>query len=303
MLKTYLHYSVYLLAAFSVAGSFSGCSRKAPATDSRIVARVGTATLTYDQAKSRIPHIVYQEDSTGAVLRYRNHWVREQLLIQEAERDNFDQQPVFQEKLKDMKGQLLAEMMRTYVLSHADTSKITDQEAQKYYEEHKKQFALNERYVQFRHLIAATLSDAKQARQDLLHGIPWPTVVRKYGIHPDDQLRASEKYWPISLAAHDYPIINRFLHIIGNMEISPIRYINGRYHFVQLTGQKPKGAHPGVSWALDRVKEWLKLQKRRKTLRTFEENLYLRAESNNELTLPTIFPNASTDTTGSANIN
>jgi len=253
-----------------------------------------------DQARSDIPVEVLEKDSLKSLTKYRNKWVREQLLVQEAKRNGFDQDAAFEKKMNDMREQILAQMMRTYVLNNADTSAITDQEAQNYYEAHKSQFILNERYVKFRHVIAASLDDAQKARQDLLHGVKWKTVVQEYSLHPEDQLRSSERYWPISLAAHDYSIMNRYLHIIGNMEISPIRFIDGRYHFVQLIDQRPKGSHPDVQWVLARIKEWLKLEKRRKTLSTFEQNLYLRAESNNEIKLPTDILKISADTASSA---
>ena len=293
------HSTKYLLP-FLVILILAACSRQSRYNaNNGVIAQVGSKVLTVNGAKSDIPVEVLKKDSLKALLKYRDGWVREQLLVQEAKRNGFDERPGFQKKLNEMKNQLLAQMMRTYVLSHSDTSAITDQEAQNYYEAHQDQFILNERYVKFRHLIAASLDSAQKARQDLLHGVSWKTVVQRYSLHPDDQLRSSERFWPISLAAHDYPIMNRYLHIIGNMEISPIRFIDGRYHFVQLTDQRPKGSHPDIKWVLARIKEWLKLEKRRKTLSTFEQNLYLRAESNNEINLPTGFLKASTDSTGS----
>ena len=279
----------------------TACSGKAHrSVNNSVIAEVGSKDLTFDEARSDIPAAVFKKDSLKALLKYRNNWVREQLLVQEAKRNGFDQTPEFRKKMNEMKDQVLAQMMRTYVMSRSDTSKITDQEAQNYYEAHQDQFILNERYVKFRHLIASSLDSAQKARQDLLHGVSWKEVVKRYSLHPDDRLRSSERYWPISLAARDYPIMNRYLHIIGNMEISPIRYIDGRYQFVQLTDQRPKGSHPDIKWVLARIKEWLKLQKRRKTLSTFEQNLYLRAESNNEIDLPTDYLKANADSTGSA---
>lgn len=295
--KRRLIYIIVPVLAFLL---LSACSKQSRySANNSVLAQVGSKVLTFGAAKSDIPVEVFKKDSLKALLKYRNSWVREQLLVQQAKRNGLDQSAEFREKINDMKDQLLAQMMRTYVISHSDTSAITEQQAQDYYEAHQDQFILNERYVRFRHLIASSLDSAQKARQDLLHGVSWKTVVQRYSIHPQDQLRSSERYWPISLAAHDYPIMNRYLHIIGNMEISPIRFIDGRYHFVQLTDQRPKGSHPDIKWVLARIKEWLKLEKRRKTLSTFEQNLYLRAESNNEINLPTGFLKTHTDTTHS----
>ncbi len=298
MLKS--HYKIHLWLLLLAILTVAACNQQTQTGNSKVIAQVGSKVLTLDAAKSDIPLEVFKKDSLKSLIKYRDNWIRQQLLIQEAKRNGFDNDAAFEKKMNTMRDQILAQMMRTYVLNRTDTSAITDQEAQNYYEAHKDQFILNERYVKFRHLIAASLDDAQKARQDLLHGVKWKTVVQEYCTHPDDQLRSSERYWPISLAARDYSIMNRYLHIIGNMEISPIRYIDGRYHFVQLIDQRPKGSHPDVKWVLARIKEWLKLEKRRKSLSTFEQNLYLRAESNNEIKLPTDFLKSPADTTSSA---
>jgi len=87
------------------------------------------------------------------------------------------------------------------------------------------------------------------------------------------------------MAVSDLEELNRYLEIIGINEISPIRQFNGQYHFVQLVEQYEKGEHPNLDWLLGKIKEWLTIEKRRKLFTNYIRNLYLKAESNNEIVL------------------
>ena len=103
-----------------------------------------------------------------------------------------------------------------------------------YYQENKDSFVLEERYIRFRHLRANSLQDARDARQDLLRGITWEIVLENFSVNPDNARRESERFWPESIAASDYEILNRYLQLIGQSEISVIEQFGDEYHFVQL---------------------------------------------------------------------
>ena len=276
--------------------TLSSCIQSKNTKRVTVIARVGNTSLTMQMVRDEIPAQVYQQDSLDAIMRYRNSWISQQLMVQEALRDGLQKNPDYRNKLRRLKNGLLAQTLRDIVMARADTMKITEKEAENYYEAHEQQFVLNERYVRFRHIASANLDSCQMAKSAIMHGMPWPEVVQKYTLNKDKTLNDSKRYWPISMALSNEPIMNHFLRIIGNTEISPIRFVNGRYEFVQLMGQKPKGAHADLSWVLDQIKNWLKLQKQRKMLSTFERNLYLKAEANHEISIKTLTFNQKQDT-------
>jgi hypothetical protein len=77
--------------------------------------------------------------------------------------------------------------------------------------------------------------------------------------------------------------MNRYLQRIGLSEISVIEKVGNEYHFVQLLEEKPKGEHPDLELLLSEIQQWLLLEKKRTSFKSYQQNLYLQAEANNEI--------------------
>ena len=207
-------------------------------------------------------------------------------------------------RLQRAREDVLAQSLKDAILGeHEDKLRVTRSEAQDYYEAHKDRFVLDERHVQFRHLVTNTLSESRQAKSDLMRGIDWRTVVEKYAVNKEMTLQNSTQFWPVSMALKDNPPMNQYLQVIGITEISPIRRVEGNYHFIQLMDERSKGTHPDIEWLLERIQEWLRISKRRKHFNSYVQNLYLNAEANNEITFFNVDPrsNSRSDTLSTEN--
>ncbi len=98
----------------------------------------------------------------------------------------------------------------------------------------------------------------------------------------------------MALAHHE--VMNTMIRRIGITEISPIRRVNGDYHFVQLMETRPEGGHPDLDWLIGQIKEWLLLERRRRHFNSYVKNLYLNAQSNNEIdTYNVLTPNVESE--------
>jgi hypothetical protein len=283
--------SLFFITSILLGLFFLSCERSVPQSSENILARVGTQYLTIQQAKEQIPDFVLQEDSISALKQYREEWVRQQLLLQEAKRLGLSQKKEVQQKLQQSREEILRQALKDYVIGTGQKEiEVTDEEARSYYQAHKEQFVLNEDFVKFRHLRTHTLKASRAARQDLLDGIPWPNVAREYAIDPEVAINESRQYWPMSLAAKDIDIMHRYLNIIGQSEISPIQRVNGVYHFVQLMDKRAKGKHPDLDWLIEQIKDWMILNKRHRNFSSYVKNLYLKARSNNEVETFNVLP-------------
>lgn len=261
---------------------FSACSEMDIPDDSEIIASVGNNSLTIKQAISAIPTVILSTDTVGAINNYKNQWIESQLLLREANRLHLSSERAYQEKLRQMKTQLSENMLREYILSSNSVQlNVTRQEAQNYFQAHKDKFALDERYVRFRHITTDTRAKAENARRDIMRGIEWETVAENYSLNPDLRIRESTQFWPISIVLSDIPLLNRYLNVIGFSEISPIHQFRGEFHFVQLMEERNEGDHPDFNWLIPQIEEWLRLEKARKLTNAYIRNLYLEAESGN----------------------
>lgn len=255
------------------------------------LARVGNEYLNLEEARAQIPGFMIEQDSITALKSYREDWIEKRLMLQEAERLQLRQKKAIRRKLQKAQLEVLTQALKDVVITDFEENLIvTDEEARNYYQAHKDQFVLNERFVQFRHLVAKDMESARAAKRELMQAVPWPEVARTYSINPETKITESEQFWPISMAAADINIMHRYLQIIGQSEISPIQRVNGNYHFVQLMESRAKGEHPDLDWLMEQIKDWLVLDKRRRHFSSYVKNLYLKAQSNNEIETFNVLP-------------
>lgn len=252
--------------------------------DSRVLARVGNESLTISDARINIPQQVFAADSLKAYEQYTDSWIRRQVILQEADRLNFQNRPEVRRELERVKEEYVLQFVQDYIVGeYEEDIQVSTEEARNYYQENKETFTLPERHVRYRHLIARNLSDASNARQELMKAIAWEEVAKKYSLYPELKIRESERFWPISMAGGDINMLNRYLKVIGPSEISPIHQSGNEYHFVQLLDEKAEGDHPDLDWLIGQIKEWLTLEKRKRLFNTYVKNLYLQGQANNEI--------------------
>lgn len=260
------------------------CSKSISQKPDQALARVGNEYLTAEQAAASIPKFLLKQDSVGMLKKYRDEWIQQQLLNQEAQRLGLADNKDVRRQLRKSRDEILRNALKKYVIeSKRKKIEVTDEEARNFYQANKKQFSLDEEFVRFRHLATTTLAQARSAKQDLLSGIPWAEVAQKYGLDAESAIEESEQFWPISMALNEIDIMNRYLNVIGQNEISPIQRVNGVYHFVQLMESRAKGEMPELDWLIEKIKEWIRLNKQKQNFSSYVKNLYLKAQSNNEV--------------------
>lgn len=259
------------------------CDQMVADSDDVVLAEVGNRVLYLSELKKDISPEQFAEDSVAVIERYRNSWINRQLKVKEAQRLGLHQNEEVNRRIRKAEEAILADAFNEAVYLEISGNPISRADAQSYYESNKDKFILAERHVRFRHMMASSLSDAQNARIALQRGNDWRSVVERFSVNPQQAIRNAQQYWSISSAVREYEPLNNFLHVIGVTEISPIRRINDHYHFVQLLESRDAGEHPKMEWVIDQITEWLMLENKRKHLQSMEQNLFLRAQANNEL--------------------
>ncbi len=279
-----------LIQIITVVWIFTGCVNNQN-DDSIVLAEVDGTSITLNEALNNISKYELAADSLKALNDFRKKWIENQLIQQEISRLNLESNEEIRKKLQRAKEQTLLLAFQEAVLSSANQNvTVTDEEVRFYYQENRDRFLLNERYLQFRHMIASSLTEAQNAKRDLMRGYEWERVANEYSINPQLSISNASRYWPESTALKEFQVLNRYLQLIGVSEISLIENINGNYHFVQLTDQKPAGEHPDLDWLLSQIREWLILEKKRSAYNRYVKNLYLAAQANNEIQLFDVLP-------------
>ena len=277
----YFHLLLFSFGIISLSCSLQGSS------DETVLARVNNDVLLQSDVLKQIPISIFQyRDSSEVISEYVDTWVRERLLVQEAYRLRLHRDEAVVNAINELTEQYLLEISKQYITEELNPNlDVSIDEARDYYIEHKDNFLLNERFIRFRFFKAASLNNAAKARQEILRGSAWENVVAKYALQPEYTLRHSERFWPITKAAEESQIMNRYLRRIGISEISVIERVGNEFQFVQLMEEKPVGEHPDLEWLLGEIQEWLILEKKRTSFKSYMQNLYLQAEANNEIEL------------------
>jgi hypothetical protein len=143
------------------------------------VARVTDKYLYLDEVREAIPREAILSDSTEAIANYIHKWVRNQLLLEQAEKQLKGQKLDFEKQIEDYRKALIIFTYEQELIKQKLDTIVTDTEIQTYYDTHKEDFLLKSNIVKviyvklqkdekkinrFRRLIQ---SDDKQLRIEL----------------------------------------------------------------------------------------------------------------------------------------
>lgn len=156
-MKTGRHISVFGGNSLSAAGillvagilfwtALAGCKQKKDEGNAPL-ARVGSVYLYVNDLKGLIPRGASPHDSLLYCQAYVNKWIHTQLLVQQAEKNLPEDKLDFKKRLEEYKNSLIIYQYETeYVRQNLDTI-VTDQEIDRYYKSHLKDFQLKENIV------------------------------------------------------------------------------------------------------------------------------------------------------------
>ena len=270
-----------ILALLVVAGCTNGDSGH---SDNVRLARVGSHYLTLNDARDNIPSFQLKQDSIKSLQNYRQNWIREQILLDEARKLNLEQQANIQKRLRNAREEVLKNSLKEVIIAQfTEETTITDRDILNYYNENKAQLTLRERFVQFRHVGTEKLSEARAAREALQNGTYWPDVARQYSLNAETEISNASKFWPVSNVLNDLSTMKPYIATLDSGAVSPIQREKDAYHFIQLVDSREEGDYSDPRWIKDQLKDWLLIEKQRKHYNSYIKNLYLNKKEDNDL--------------------
>jgi hypothetical protein len=113
----------------------------------KAVARVNNTYLYQDELEGIASNGATREDSVSRIMAYVNSWIRKQLIIQEAQRKININEAEVERKVLEYRYSLIGfEYQNFYIRQHMSDS-VSEQEIQKYYDEHRDNFILKRNIV------------------------------------------------------------------------------------------------------------------------------------------------------------
>ena len=111
------------------------------------VARVNKVYLYQDELEGIAANGATKEDSVSRILAYVNSWIRKQLIIQEAQRKININEPEVERKVLEYRYSLIGFEYQNYYIRQHMTDSVSEQEIQRYYDEHRDNFILKRNIV------------------------------------------------------------------------------------------------------------------------------------------------------------
>ncbi len=180
---------------------------------------------------------------------YLDRLIIKKLLLREAKKEKVESEKEFQDRLSDIKDQLLIESVLKKKIT-ADT-KITDDDLKKYYEANKEAFK-KDKEINTRHILLKTDEEAKQVLAKLQKGEDFSELAKKYSIDPQAAQSGGELgFHPKGTLMPEYEEAAAKLTKVG--QISGIVRTKYGFHIIRLEGTRPAAYVP-----FEEVKEFIK---------------------------------------------
>ncbi len=207
--------------------------------DSKVVAEIDGEKITlkeFNRELDRIPVELKMLVATEMGKRsYLERIIMKRLLLREAKKEKIEKEKEFQERLSDIKEQLLIEMLLRKKL--VTNVKIDESEMKKYYEEHKEEFRKPPE-INTRHILLRSEEEARQIQEKLARGEDFVELAKKYSIDPAAKTTGGEVgYHPKGSLLPEYEEEAFKLKRVG--QISGIVRTRFGYHIIRLEGIKP----------------------------------------------------------------
>lgn len=138
-----------LLLAVIVASPFSSCTyiKKKLAGNDDVVARVNDSYLNQTELAGIVPKGTSARDSLVIVSNYINNWIRNQLILQHAEKNLTAEQQDFSKQMEEYRKSLVVYTFEERLIGQKLDTNIGEQQIEAYYESNKSNFELRENIV------------------------------------------------------------------------------------------------------------------------------------------------------------
>lgn len=183
---------------------------------------------------------------------YLDRMVTKKLLIKEAKKEKIDSDKDFQDRLIDIKDQLLIESLLKKKIK-TETQPPTDEDLKKYYDAHKEDERFKvPRQINTRQILVKTEDEAKQVLAKLKKGEDFVALAKTYSIDPSAKTTGGEiGFFPQGSLVPEYEQVAFGLKKKG--DVSGIVKTKFGYHIIRLEGEK-QSAYA----TFDEVKEYIK---------------------------------------------
>ncbi len=245
------------------------CNKK---EDGKVLVTINNDKITmteFNKELDKIPmNMKMMVASESGKKTYLDRLIIKKLLLSEAAKSNIEKDKEFENRLAEIKEQLIIESLLKKKLTSG--ANISDEDLQKYYEANKEKFR-KDREINTRHILLKSEDEAKQVRDKLQAGEDFSDLAKKYSIDPNAKVTGGEVgFHPKGTLLPEYEAAAFKLAKVG--QTSGIVKTQFGYHIIRLEGIKPPQYVPFAE-VKDFIKQQLVQEKQKDVLDKYIEEL------------------------------
>lgn len=257
-----------VICLFLVLGLFA-CDKK---DDSKVLAEINNDKLTmseFNKELDKIPmNMKMMVASESGKKNFLDRLIVKKLILKEAQKENVEQDKEFQNRLSEIKEQLVIESLLKKKLNAG--ANMSDEALQKYYDANKEKFR-KEREINTRHILLKSEEEAKQVKEKLQAGEDFAELAKKYSIDPNAKVSGGEVgFHPKGTLLPEYEAAAFKLTKVG--QTSPIVKTQFGYHIIRLEGTKPP-AYVAFAEVKDFIKQQMVQEQQKEVLDKYIDDL------------------------------
>ncbi len=254
------------------------------------LARVGDEYLYEDDISGELPENISPSDSIVWVKNYVNNWVRTKLLIEKAEENLKPEQLDFTRQIEKYKNSLIIYNYQTEIIKQKLDTTVSDEEIEKYYNEHKSDFLLLKNIVR---VIYVVIDNNKKLEKKFKQMFSMPDSVMLDSLEHNCELYAHDYfmdttkwiYFDDLLKSAPIEVYNKELFLENN------RFVNikskEKIYMIKFIDYKIKNDVSPLAIEEDNIKNIIINKRKIDLIKDLRDKLYKNALLNNKIDIYT----------------
>jgi peptidyl-prolyl cis-trans isomerase C len=244
------------------------CAKK---EETKVVARIGDKVITLEEFEKEVESLpdFYKPLllDPKAKREFLEKLIDREILLLEARKAGVYEREDVRRKIEECEKGVILDAFLSQILREKD--EVTEEEAKRYYDEHKEEFFMNES-IRVRHIVVRTLEEAKEIKKRLEQGEDFVELAKRYSISPSGKWGGDLGYIQRGQVGKEFEKAAFSLKRPG--EISDIVKTTFGYHIIRLEDRKPP-RQLSFEEVRDKIIQKLKEQKKQKALEDYLKNV------------------------------
>jgi peptidyl-prolyl cis-trans isomerase C len=240
------------------------CAKK---EETKVVARIGDKIITLEEFEKEVESLpdFYKPLllEPKAKREFLEKLIDREILLLEARKAGVYEREDVRRKIEECEKGVILDAFLSQILREKD--EVTEEEAKRYYDEHKEEFFMNES-IRVRHIVVRTLEEAKEIKKRLEQGEDFVELAKRYSISPSGKWGGDLGYIQRGQVGKEFEKAAFSLKRPG--EISDIVKTTFGYHIIRLEDRKPP-RQLSFEEVRDKIIQKLKEQKKQKALEDY----------------------------------